>query len=628
MRTSARLCLLGLVLPTGAAFAEPITLDAWFKGPRIEQVSISPSGRQIAMIVREGDNSLVVVKDLTQNASAKPVLAAVPKSGIEPRSCGWNSETRIVCVLMGTTGRKGLGDYVRRLVAVDSDGSNRRMLLTSATSTGATLADAYAIADYRIDEADMVLVKDWTSVSKLNVRTGILRPFVRPQDPINYFMDDGAGNVLYAAGVPATIWRDKEVEFFARASNNDAWKPLKKLIPFANNPHIRPGLVIPGEKAAYTIFDHEGRTALYKIDLTDQRDPELLYWHEQRDVGRYIYDGAARLLGVGFETGMLGPQYIDPKMAALDTALRKKWPNRWNWVQDSAEDGKVLVVRTEGLSEPPGFFILDTSGQGVRFDAVGSEWPGFAKMALPVTTPALFRTHSGRIMEALFTPAPDTAKKAPLVVFTDGSQKGGTFEPATYFLASRGYAVLRPYFSGSTVDANTLHAPFLDWNGVLSDEVMDAVSWATQRPDVDASRICIIGRGGYGGYTALLAAARKDSPFKCAASLEGFSDLEKKHKKSERASAIEDGRPTGTTHEQVVRESPLRRAADFHMPVLLIENDVRTHTLDDDEGGREMAAALASAEKPHQLVLIKDVNEAYLRAQFIEIEKFLAAHLN
>jgi hypothetical protein len=41
-----------------------------------------------------------------------------------------------------------------------------------------------------------------------------------------------------------------------------------------------------------------------------------------------------------------------------------------------------------------------------------------------------------------------------------------------------------------------------------------------------------------------------------------------------------------------------------------------------------MAAALASAEKPHQLVLIKDVDEAYVRAQFAEIEKFLVAHLN
>ena len=239
------------------------------------------------------------------------------------------------------------------------------MLLTNATprDVRATLADGYSIADYRIGEADMVLLQDWTSVSKLNVRTGILRPFVRPQDPLNYFMHDGAGNVLYAAGVPATIWRDKEVQFFARASNNDAWKPLKKLIPFANNPHIRPGLVIPGEKAAYTIFDHEGRTALYKIDLTDQRDPELLYWHEQRDVGSYIYDGAGRLLGVSFETSVLGPQYIDPTDGRAGHGAEKK-------VAESLELGSRQCGRRQGR-------------RGAHRRAVGAQWIFHARHQRP-----------------------------------------------------------------------------------------------------------------------------------------------------------------------------------------------------------------------------------------------------
>ena len=158
-----------------------------------------------------------------------------------------------------------------------------------------------------------------------------------------------------------------------------------------------------------------------------------MYWHEQRDVGTYIYDAAARLLGVGFESNSLGPQYIDPKVAALDTALRKKWPNRWNWVRGSSEDGKTFVVLTEGLSEPNGYYILDTSGQGVRFDLAGLEWPGFANKALPTTIPALVRARNGRVIEALFTPAAETARKAPLVVFVDGTQKAGSFEPATYF---------------------------------------------------------------------------------------------------------------------------------------------------------------------------------------------------
>lgn len=626
--------LLAIALSARVAAAAPISLDAWFQGPRIEQVSISPDARYIAMIVKEGDHSIVAVKDRTTRDPAKPVIAADPTSGVEARVCGWTSATRIVCRLSGMSGDHGLGTRVTRLMAVDADGSNRRMLLNSEPTTmktdrnqPGTLADYWGVLDFRAGEPDTMLMNDYNSVAKLNSRTGILRVVVRPQQPISYFQHDGAGNVLFAAGIPNTLSRDKQVQYFARASNDDVWKPLKKLIPYANNPHIRLGYVVPGEKTAHIVFDHKGHAALFKLDLTDQRDPELVYWHEQRDVGTYIYDDTRRLLGVGFESNALGPQYIDPKMAVLDKALRTKWPNRWNWVRGSSDDGKTFVVLTEGLSEPNNFYILDTTGQGVRFDLVGAEWPGFAKAALPVTTPAVIRARDGRVIEALFTPAPESGKKAPLVVFADGNQKVGAFEPATYFLASRGYAVLRPYFSGSAVDATWQHLPYQDWNGVLYDEITDAVQWAAQRPDVDASRICIIGRGNYGGYTALLAAARTDSPFKCAASLEGLSDLEKPRKEVVKASLIEDDRPHGTSDELVAKESPLRRAAEFHMPVLLVEGDVATHSVRDNEGGREMAAALAAAKQPHKLVLIKEVNELYLRAEYAEIEKFLAERL-
>ncbi len=629
--------LLGLAITAGAAFADPITLDQWFQGPRIEHVSISPAGRQIAMIVRDGEHSIVAVKDLTTRTPPTPVIAADPSSDVEPRFCGWTSETRIVCSLSGYTALKGMGEFVTRLVAVDADGDDRRMLLNTVPSSGmksdyyktGMLADRYTIRDFRTGEPDTMLVADRTTVATLNSRSGTLRVFVHEQDPINYFMDDGAGHVIFGAGVPGSWTRDKQVQYFARTSNADLhWRPLKRLIPFANNPHVRPGRVIPGEKAAYSIFDYQGHTALFKIDLTDQRDPEPVYWHEQRDVGTYIYDGASRLLGVGFESNALGPQYIDTRMAALDGALRKKWPNRWNWVRDSSEDGKIFVVLTAGLSEPNVFHILDTSGQGVRFDSVGTEWPGFAKAALPVTAPAIIRARSGRMVEALFTPAPDVSKKVPLVVFASGNQKVGAFEPATYFLASRGYAVLRPFFSGSTVESDRYHSPYLDWNGVQYDEIIDAVNWAAKQPNVDMSRVCIVGRSDFGGYTALLAAARKDSPFTCAASLGGLSDLEKPRRDVVNANLIADERPKGTTDEQVVKESPLRRAADFRIPVLLVEQDVRTHTADDDEGGREMAGALATAQKPHKLLLIKDVDENYLRGEYAEVEKFLATHLS
>ena len=75
------------------------------------------------------------------------------------------------------------------------------------------------------------------------------------------------------------------MRYYARASNDDDWKPLTELAAFANNPLIRLGHVIPGEKSAHMVFNHEGHTALFKVDLADQRDPELVFWHEQRDRG-------------------------------------------------------------------------------------------------------------------------------------------------------------------------------------------------------------------------------------------------------------------------------------------------------------------------------------------------------
>ena len=40
-----------------------------------------------------------------------------------------------------------------------------------------------------------------------------------------------------------------------------------------------------------------------------------------------------------------------------------------------------------------------------------------------------------------------------------------------------------------------------------------------------------------------------------------------------------------------------------------------------------MDAALTAAGKPHQLLLIKDIDEPYLRAEYGELAKFLAAQL-
>jgi dipeptidyl aminopeptidase/acylaminoacyl peptidase len=626
-------CLAALSAAATPASPAPLSFDDWFGGPRVQQVAISPDARYLSLIVIDGEQSYVAVKDRTAKSPAAPVFATDPGQAIDPRFCGWVSERRLVCRFAGRMHKSGEGEYVSRLVAMDADGKNRRNLLISSVSFGAPPnTDNLNVAAWRTSEPNTILVSGWFpgskgyAVAKVNTSTGTLRLVAKPKDGVTVFQDDEAGNVLLAGGIPSSWSREKKVRLYGRRSNEDDWLPLTRLGAHEDDPGVALISVTPGAPTAYTLMQNEGRRALFKMDLTDKVDPELVYWHAQRDIEGVLRGPRSQLLGVWFASSALGPQYLDPRAAALDAALRKSFPKRWNWFSGSSDDEKTHVIRTSSASEAAGYYVLDTANPGVKFEAIGSEWPGLARMILPETSTVGLQTRDGRLKEVLFTPAAGVTGKAPLVVFAGGTQQTGGFEPATYFLASRGIAVLRTYFTGSDQEREWWRTPYLDWNGALMDELFDATRWAAQRPDVDATKICIVGRNLYGGYQALLAAARADTPFKCAASMQGFSDLAKVRKRASRAEIIGEFRPQ-TSDDRQAKESPLARAAEFRVPVFLVEEGVTSHDPSDDEGGWEMAAALKAANKPHELHLIKEADEAYLIAAYTALEKFLDKHL-
>jgi dipeptidyl aminopeptidase/acylaminoacyl peptidase len=627
MRTVLRLLLLS-VIPL-IARSDPISLDDWFRGPRIQDVAISPDGRYLSIVAFDGDAAFVAVKDRTGTAPAKPVFATDPQQDVKPWNCEWVGMRRFVCRVAGHTKKNGKGGYASRLVAMDPDGGNQLELLNSAVP-GESI-DSLAVRAWRSDEPDTILVSGFFpglkgyAVAKVNAVTGKQTILVKPTEPISAFQNDGHGNVLFASGAPRMMGREWQVEYFGRKSNGDKWKPLTRLAAHAEDANARLLPVIAGSDSAYAILTHGKHNALFKVDLTDQKDPEPVYWHEQRDIDMGIYGPRYELLGVTFESSVIGPQYLDPRAASIDAVLKQNFPNRWNWIESESDDQKMFVIRTSSASEASSYYVLDPGKGNAKFEAIGSEWPGLARSKLPATELVGIPMRNGNMREALFTPAAGTLDKAPLVVFADGAQLTGGFEPATYFLVTRGYSVLRPYFSGTKHDADWQYQPYLDWNGKLYDELVDAARWAAQRPGVDPDRVCIVGRNDYGGYQALLAAARADNPFKCAASLGGVSDLARPRKNADQGQKIGAFDPGGPSDEQVAKDSPVRRAADFRIPLLLVVDD--TGKPDWRQGGREMAAALRAANKPHKLVLIDEVDERYLRVEYDEIARFLASSL-
>ena len=79
---------------------------------------------------------------------------------------------------------------------------------------------------------------------------------------------------------------------------------------------------------AYALGTHQGRDALWSIDLADKRDPQLLFSHPLVDVGEPVLQTDRSLLGVRYDVERPYVWYADPKLRELIDRLDKQFPNR------------------------------------------------------------------------------------------------------------------------------------------------------------------------------------------------------------------------------------------------------------------------------------------------------------
>ena len=63
-----------------------------------------------------------------------------------------------------------------------------------------------------------------------------------------------------------------------------------------------------------------------------------------------------------------------------------------------------------------------------------------------------------------------------------------------------------------------------EWGGKMQDDITDGVKMLVDKGIADPDHMCIVGAS-YGGYAALMGAIKTPELFRCAASLNGVTDL-------------------------------------------------------------------------------------------------------
>lgn len=624
--------LLGILaagITTVHAAAPP--LEAFARRPALRNMAISPNGSNISYIVSQGDRSIAMVAP-REAGDGKPVMSSDPGK-FDLSWCSWANDTRLLCGVRGMVFETNHVYPVTRLVGVNADGTNMKVLVQKNDLGSAQLQDQ--ILDWTPDEPDTVLIQQdddadgFPSVFALNVNGGQMTLRERQQAPIRAFGTDGKGNVRFARGFRDTT----EIYYYARLEKETEWRELAKAKAFSGDSALFPIAPAPGVNQAYAIGPHEGRSALWTMDLTDQKPPQLVFSHPLVDASNPMFTADGRLVGIGYELDRPMVHFTDEKLRALMRGISKLRPDSLNYISDYSRDEQQYVVVSYSDVDAGTYLLLDLKTNKVK--TLGTQFPSLDPAQLGRMRSISYKAADGTEIPGYLTAPPGVrAEKLPLIVMPHGgpvARDSWEYDMVRAFLVSRGYAVLQMNFRGSSGYGKTWQrSAHQDWGGLTYSDITDGARWAVAQGIADPARMCIVGWS-FGGYAALLGAVRNPDLYKCSASIAGVSDLKQLLDEGRYFSGNQFWREQiGTNGDKLRADSPLRHVEEIKMPVLMVHGE-RDYQVD-VEHSRRMAAALKRARKSHRAVFVKDATHQLERESdrttlLTELEKFLVENL-
>ncbi len=594
--------------------------------------SLSPDGLKLAFVTRVNDESVVVVQDL-EKREVRQLMKATADS-FQVTWCRFKANDRLLCGFTGTKFERGAPYAVSRLVSIGVSGADvPKVLVQNGPQGGSQFQDR--VFDWQPGDPKRVLVQlggdggPYPDVWALDVYTGRMSIVQRKRYPIMFWSTDRAGVVRFGSG-----YDERRSQFVTRDSADAPWRTLAKWELGRDDFDVIGFGPAPGTLLVEA--DHNGRAAIFEMDLNEKSDRQLLFAHGEVDVGGPIYWPAdGRIIGFLYETDRVHRMLFDDEAERIYGGIDALLPGCENYVIDASTDGKRLLVESYSDVRPTEYHLVDLRAN--KMWAVGSASPALAGQPFAPMIPVKIRGPEGLILPGYLTvPLGSSGRSLPMVVYPHGGpyyRDSWGFDSMVQFMASRGYAVLQVNFRGSTGYGREWYdAGLRNWGTVMVDDITAATKWAIEEGIADPARVCIAGWS-YGGYAALMSAVREPDLYRCVASIAGVSDLRALAAETRRfhGGSYRADHSIGSDSDELKAGSPLRAAREIKAPVLLVHGDADIQVLVDHS--RRMARMLKVNDKVHELVIIKGGNHSLSRYEWRErllreLEAFLAAGLS
>lgn len=597
------------------ASAAPPTVDDFASGTDFSFPTLSPDGTKVAFVTRAQGTRVLVYIDLVKRNRNGLMAASVDKFDVS--YCRFKGDDRLLCGFRGVQFFRSQPYPVSRLVSVDVTGKTKPKVLIQNGEQGASQFQD-TILDWQVDDPKHVLIElsgdgdPFPNVHALDVTTGLMSIVQRSRNPILHWSTDRAGVVRFGYG-----YDEKKNLYITRDNTDSSWRTLARWQWGESDFDVIGFGPTPG--TLLVSANHNGRDAIFEMDLTEKSDRQLLFSNPDVDVNSAMYwPGDERIIGFRYETDRTYHKFFDSQAEAVYTQIDKALPDSENEVVSASRDGTKLLVASYTDVRPSSYYVLDTTTS--KMLRVGTSNPSLANATLSPMKPVKIKTADGTILPGYLTlPPGSNGKKLPMIMYPHGgphARDSWGYDPMVQFMASRGYAVLQVNFRGSVgYGREWYEAGLRNWGTVMVDDITAATKWAIAEGIADPANTSIVGWS-FGGYAALMSAVREPDLYRCAVSIAGVADL--------RALAREDARfyggkqamtyTLGDDVSELKAGSPLRAVDKINVPVLMVHGDADIQV--DVDHSKRMARALKGANKSYELVLIEDGDHSLSRFEY------------
>lgn len=553
----------------GAGSQTAIVADDVTKGllqrAQYEQVKISPDGQYLAIAHHEEHGTTVTVLD---RKSLEQVSQIDPGNRGEVTSLAWLGSEQLLVAANRRDGTFAAPVVAPELFLLNIHETHAKPLPDSFS--GVIEGDDHHILVTRCKFVDNKCLSELFKLDTHHLTSRGESITVAPVEGAEFLIDH--------AGQPRFTWAVDEdgIEKLYERDSSGQWQLIND--SKSSQVYVEPKGISRDNKFAFLITEQKsGPDVIQRYNLADNTRQDVLRDTSSDPLGLIFSLDQLEPIGANFGPGRPMPRFFNGNDtdAQWRRALGATFADSLPVVISASADGNLLIVETTSDRDPGSFYLFDKQAHKAQLLFHAKPWLDLNKQ-LPTESFSI-KARDGLMLNGFMTLPAQTNHLPPMVVMVHGGpfyiRDDWDYNTETQLLAQHGYAVLRVNYRGSSgFGRDFMERGYRQWGAAMQDDVTDATHWAIDKGLADGKRVCIYG-GSYGGYAALMGAAREPQLYRCVIGMAGVYDLNRMYTWGDihrnHYGMVYLKTVLGQDKTQLAARSPVELASSITVPVLL-----------------------------------------------------------